>query len=1375
MVKTDLFYSERRSYIPSVVLIFAIIFLSFTQSDAQAIACNNNVQVSLNFDCEANITPAMILEGEDEDLLPNYVVTIGGVSGTIVSSPGVYSVTVTDITNDNSCWGNITVEDKLAPVIEQCPCPPGNTDPDCQFLCTDLEGILDGTITVPQPVVFENCTNYTAEFSDQTIDGGCGEKIITRDWIFTDDYGNQAVGCTQEFTTLAVTLADIEPPVSPVLLPCGADVSMPAIVDYFTPIYGEAMAIGYGYPTANGVAINGAICNLVSSKTDVEIPVCDISCSNSFKVLRNWVILDWCTAQSTEYTQIIKAVDEEEPTIEANDITVSTDPWVCEANFYLPAPSILHDNCTSYVTYEVSGPAGVSIIWDAQAELYLATGAPKGSHSFVYTAYDCCDNSAVDPIIVTVVDQTAPVAVAKQNIVVSLTQAANGNGQAKIFANSVDNGSHDGCTGVHLEIRRDNDECSVTGNATYNNDGHSFDANNDPDQGKFVKFCCEDLTNAEVDVDGDGVNDPGYVKVWLRVWDDGDMNGSYGTSGDNFNETWAFVKVEDKLPAIINCPPNITVDCDVDCEDLSIVGEATATTTCGDAEVQYVDILNTVNSCNEGTIRRRWSVVGQPSVTCDQIIYKEIDDYFNGNINWPNDYTTDCTDIDDNEDIPTWADPGCSLVGYSLESDTFLFEDGACFKIVNHWTVIDWCQYDPNSTSNLGMWNHVQIIRVIDNEAPELSCPNQMYAVDDNNDADNDGDKCEVISLMLTNTADDNGDCASEWLKWTVLVDLWGDGVYDYEFSSYLPSFDSNFNDTNGNQIPDVYLAPTASGEEVKVTIPEDIAGSMSNHKVMWKVSDGCQNITSCENTFMVVDKKAPTPYCIDISTALMEDGMVELWACDFDLGSFDNCTEEGELRYTFTETRPQNDPNYNSNSKCSSRIFDCDDLENSPLSIQMYVWDEKDNFDFCEVTLTLVDNQGGCENGGGMKISGSISTPQNTMVEEVEVNLAAPSLELFKTDMSNESGIYSFVNNPDAYGYQLTPKKEGNYLDGVSTLDLVLIQRHILGLAQFDNAYNVIASDINNDQKISAADLLQLRKLILGIIVEYPENESYRFVSAAQTFAEINNPWPLNEDIVINPLEHDMDDQDFKAIKIGDVNGNATYGLKSEMISETRNGKSTALVIDNNQVVQGEEYAINVYAGANQTLAGLQLALDLNNLSNVDVQSGLLDVQDEHFVLNGDKMKISWAALQNVEVERGEILFTIVGTATQNGELRGSISIDNKSALSSESYNEKLAVSEIEIYMRDVNQELSFELFQNEPNPFDEQTIIEFTIPEAKVVQLSIVDITGKNVHSESRYMNKGSNSFVVNANDLEQSGVYYYTITSGESTQTRKMIFVK
>ena len=1229
---------------------------------------------------------------------------------------------------------------------------------------------------VPQPVVFENCGNYTSDYTDQTIDGGCGEKIITRNWSFTDDYGNQTVGCTQEFTTLAVSVGDIVPPVSPVILPCGSDVSMPAIVAYFTPIFGESAAIGYGYPTANGVAINGAICNLVSTKTDIEIPICDISCSNSFKVLRNWVILDWCTAEAIEYTQIIKAVDDEDPTIDAKDITVSTDPWVCEGNFYLPAPTILHDNCTNYVTYEVSGPAGVTIIWDAQVNLYFATGAPKGSHTFNYTAFDCCNNSAVDPITVTVADMTAPIPIAKQNIVVSLTQAANGVGQAKIFANSVDNGSHDGCTAVKLEIRRDNDECGVTGNATYNNDQHSFDANNDPDQGQFVKFCCADLTNAEVDVDGDGVDDPGYVKVWLRVWDDGDMNGSFGTAGDNFNETWAFVKVEDKLIPVINCPQDISVNCDVDCDDLNIVGEATATTTCGDAEVQYTDIANTLNSCNVGFIRRRWSVVGNSQIFCDQIITKTEDDYFSGNINWPGDYNTDCTDIDDNDDIPTWSDPGCSMVGYSLESDTFLFEDGACFKILNYWTVIDWCQYNPNSTSNDGMWNHVQIIKVLDDEAPIMSCPAQMYAVDDYNDADNDGDKCESRSLMLTNTADDNGDCSSAWLKWTVLVDLWGDGTYDYEYSSNLPSFDSNFNDTNGNGIPDRYLAPTASGEEVKVTLPEDIPGSMNNHKVLWKVSDGCQNITSCENTFMVVDKKAPTPYCIDISTALMESGMVELWACDFDLGSFDNCTEEGDLRFTFTETRPQNDPNFNSNLNCSSRIFDCIDLENSPISIQMYVWDEKDNYDFCEVLLSLIDNQGGCDNGAGMKISGSISTPENKMVEEALVRLIAPSIELHKSDMTNETGIFNFVNNPDSHGYQLKASKEGDYLDGVSTLDLVMIQRHVLGINPFEDAYNVIASDINNDEKISASDLLQLRKLILGVISEFPENESYRFVSSEQTFNSVSHPWPLEEKITIELLEHDMVDQNFKAIKIGDVNGNANYGLKPSQLSQVRTMNTTSLIMDAKDLIPDEEYTIDIFADNNQSLAGLQAAFEVNGLKNITVSGGVLNLHEDNIAINNESLKISWSTAQNVETEKGDILFTIVGTAIQGGSVSEFIQIDETSALSSEVYNDKLEISPIEIKTRTINNDASkFELYQNEPNPFGDQTLIAFSLPASGIVQLSIVDITGKNVLRESKFMQKGANEFVVNATNLQQSGVYYYTITTGKTTQTRKMIFVK
>ena len=81
--------------------------------------------------------------------------------------------------------------------------------------------------------------------------------------------------------------------------------------------------------------------------------------------------------------------------------------------------------------------------------------------------------------------------------------------------------------------------------------------------------------------------------------------------------------------------------------------------------------------------------------------------------------------------------------------------------------------------------------------------------------------------------AEDNGDCASDWLKWQVFVDTWADGVVDYEYSSFLPSNDSNINnDTNGNGINDRYLAPTSSGEEVAVDVTEVLESSMTNHIV---------------------------------------------------------------------------------------------------------------------------------------------------------------------------------------------------------------------------------------------------------------------------------------------------------------------------------------------------------------------------------------------------------------------------------------------------------------------------------------------------------------------------------------------------------------
>ena len=75
--------------------------------------------------------------------------------------------------------------------------------------------------------------------------------------------------------------------------------------------------------------------------------------------------------------------------------------------------------------------------------------------------------------------------------------------------------------------------------------------------------------------------------------------------------------------------------------------------------------------------------------------------------------------------------------------------------------------------------------------------------------------------------------------------------------------------------------------------------------------------------------------------------------------------------------------------------------------------------------------------------------------------------------------GQFSFNAIPMNNGYTVLPERNDDYKNGVSTFDLVLIQKHILGIEKLNSPYKVIASDINNDERVTAIDLVELRKLI--------------------------------------------------------------------------------------------------------------------------------------------------------------------------------------------------------------------------------------------------------------------------------------------------------
>ena len=85
------------------------------------------------------------------------------------------------------------------------------------------------------------------------------------------------------------------------------------------------------------------------------------------------------------------------------------------------------------------------------------------------------------------------------------------------------------------------------------------------------------------------------------------------------------------------------------------------------------------------------------------------------------------------------------------------------------------------------------------------------------------------------------------------------------------------------------------------------------------------------------------------------------------------------------------------------------------------------------------------------------------------------------------------------------------------------------------------------------------------------------------------------------------------------------------------------------------------------------------------------------------------------------------------------------------------------------------YELKQNMPNPSDESTTIEFTIPISNMTELSIFDTKGNKIKTIiSTYLFAGTHTFEVNLAGIP-SGIYYYTLQSGDFSMTNKMIVVK
>jgi len=812
------------------------------------------------------------------------------------------------------------------------------------------------------------------------------------------------------------------------------------------------------------------------------------------------------------------------------------------------------------------------------------------------------------------------------------------------------------------------------------------------------------------------------IRVRLRVWD---------TAG-NSNECMVIVQVQDNIPPLlVSCPPSRTIDCDSDLTNLTLFGFPVFTDECG-VTITELDPVIDNEECNSGTtVLRRFVATddaGNES-NCSQLLNLEILDPFDINdIDWPNDIDNfdGCVGADadpDNlpagSDYPVLSNVACSEVLSTYDDVVFDYVDGVCKKILRKWKVWDECTNEK--------WEYTQTIRVVNNYAPEFFAGCDNYSISNLDQQD-----CTAEFSIVVQAFDD---CtASDDLKWRYVVDN----------------------------------SPTLVGDE---NFFEGVFGT-GTHRIVWTVEDQCGNTNTCTTVFTISDTKAPTPICRDaIVTVINEDGgTVEIWATDFIKEGTDNCTDPEDLIYSFSE-----------NNFVPNLEFNCDDLNGGTvdtLELTIYVTDEAGNTEFCTSDLILQDNNNVCENATSQRIDikGNVYTEEDIMVDGVEVRLNNSSSETPLFNLTDVDGSYAFTELDMYNSYGISPARNDNPLNGVSTLDLVLIQKHILGLQKLDTPYKIIAADANNSESVTAIDLVELRKLILGLYDVLPGNQSWRFVDKSFEFTDPQIPFPFVEQIDYAQVDADMTGSDFVAIKIGDVNFSAQ--ANNDHIIENRSREYRSITIDDQSFHTEDLIEIPVYLEEAMSIEGMQMMLDIDSESLViqSIKAGKLNINDGHYNVLDGQVAISWNTNSKVTIGEYEVLFTIVAQALTSSNLAGKVYLSDDK-LTPEMYS--VSSDEIQTYstqLRVTNEGNDiFSLHQNIPNPFSQKTRVSFVLPEAGAATLSIMDYTGKVLHVVRGTYTQGYNEVSLSTQNIAASGILYYTLETKSHTATNKMILLK
>lgn len=282
----------------------------------------------------------------------------------------------------------------------------------------------------------------------------------------------------------------------------------------------------------------------------------------------------------------------------------------------------------------------------------------------------------------------------------------------------------------------------------------------------------------------------------------------------------------------------------------------------------------------------------------------------------------------------------------------------------------------------------------------------------------------------------------------------------------------------------------------------------------------------------------------------------------------------------------------FDKNKLIKTKLLDCNNLGKTMLTCYYNNGGKRDS---TYLLVELYDNKGLCPQkqtpDDTISVFGNIKTQSGKSVEAEVIFVKYDISQKVEKTMSIDGGFVFDNLEQEFYGLEIK-NIDLDCINGLSTADIVKIQRHILDKERLVSPYQLIAADVNNDKKITSADIKILRDMILGRISRWPSfRPAWMFFPKDYKFVNNTVPWnsmPSAREWI--PLQGPME-KNYIAVKLGDVNDSNIGNLEGSELQTRLNFEDPALEEEarrNDVLIEELEgtkevllYQINVFNGS--------------------------------------------------------------------------------------------------------------------------------------------------------------------------------------------------